>query len=547
MTLQLLRPGEPPLSAEELGARAVSAVAVPSGQELPARAPGVALYASMDAVGPADTSPCRSAAGEAARSPDASLLGCPNNPQQRAHQEAAGKNVDRAEIDGVLLDAPDGWYAAGRTGAGFCEHCEAAFQASLHADLLEQFAPGPLLPAIAKQSNAAPFWREREAVRLRSAIENGLGLARTLRDEARREKNVELPVGARLTGISAVAVELARRLDFVAVNAVAPSPDRFGLGGYEILRAALGNRPLTVLASDEFSRKTTMVAQAARLAVAVGAELSLPASAPAASQAALTQHRQYWRELRARYRPSERLAEVLVLYSSQSDHWSQGGHGQAVQAVTELLTRLGVQYRVVLEAPRNGSEPLVIPDAAFVAEEDAGRLERRVTEGAGAIVVGAFATSDETGRTLSGPFELSDGLNRIGSGSVIRLDAPANWDRGADVLQAPLDKALESLLGRGRRSVSVSRPTVLAKLYLDPDRKLDVHLVGRQFAPTTGAPEEVKGLVVHLAGSAVSGARTGYFYSQGEPERRVSLSAFGTGVQTTLPDFSGSAILSITR
>ena len=78
-------------------------------------------------------------------------------------------------------------------------------------------------------------------------------------------------------------------------------------------------------------------------------------------------------------------------------------------------------------------------------------------------------------------------------------------------------------------------------------RQLDVHLVGRQFDAATGNAEEVKGLVLHLAGAAVSGARTGYLFSPDVPERKVALTPFGMGVQAVIPDFAGAAILSVAR
>jgi hypothetical protein len=153
---------------------------------------------------------------------------------------------------------------------------------------------------------------------------------------------------------------------------------------------------------------------------------------------------------------------------------------------------------------------------------------------------------------MEGPFpELSSGLNRVSAGTVFVADlqAPASGvaERRWEPLVTTLDKGLEALLGRGRRAASISKPSVVVKMYIDPDRKLDVHLVGRQFDPATGAAEEVKGASLFLAGSAVSGARSGYFFTAEGPERKVTLTPFGMGVQATLPDFVGSAVLSVAR
>jgi hypothetical protein len=547
MNLQFLRPGENAPAANELTAWATTAVATAAAEPGPARPAGVALHAILDAAGPIAGGTCRSAADSVALSPDDGRpLGCPNDEAEVAGQEKRGKAAALLDVDGILLDAPDAWYAAGPEGAGFGLHCEARLQRTVRDDYGEQLLPLEILPAIARApTDAAPFWREREALRLRTGVEHGQRIARIIRDEARRARNIELKVGGRLLGLSAASVLLAKRLDYAVLTATAPSGHGIDLGACEVLDAALVHRPLVLLAPPEVAATTNGVQFAARVASSVGAELSLPLSAPAASHAELSAHRLFWREFRSHYRPAERLAEVLLLYSAQSDHWSRGLHGERVRAFAEALTRAAIQYRVVLEVPRTGSEPLILAECSHLDEEDSGRIDRRITEGASAIVAGRCRTSDDCGRHIAGPFvELSAGLNRVGAGSVILLDTAPD---GKSETLAPLEKALESLLGRGRRAVSVSRPGFIVKMYLDPDRKLDVHVVSRPLESGSGAAGETRGLALYLSGSAVSGARSGTVFSQGATERKIPLTTFGMGVQATLPDFNGSAILSISR
>jgi hypothetical protein len=200
--------------------------------------------------------------------------------------------------------------------------------------------------------------------------------------------------------------------------------------------------------------------------------------------------------------------------------------------------------------PKTGSEPVLLADAWALPEVEAARLDTRVTEGASAIVLGTVGAVDEVGRALAGPFApLSDGLNKAGTGTVFAIDtesrAEGEAERRFEPLMVPLERALESLLGRGRRAATYRGASLVVKCYLDPDRKLDVQLVGRAFDPSSGAAAVVKGAVLHLSGAAASGARSGMLITEDGQERKVSLAPFGMGVQAALPDFVGSAMLTI--
>lgn len=550
MNLLLVRSGPAP-ETHDPDKHQTGALVLSAETPLPPRAPTLTLHALVDAHRTEGAGACRSAVGAPAHV-DEVPLACP-------HDEAATKELDervqaaaRLATDGVLLDRPDAWYTAGRRGAGFCEACAAAFNLHLRNSYGEQYVPYDVLTphAAADEAQPAPFWRELEAMRLRSGVEPGARLTRRVRDEVRRTRGGETSVGATLEGSSPASVLLAEKLDFVVVAAPVPSVERAGVASYEIFRAALGKRPLIALVDRETATRPGLVAQAAQLASATGAEISLPPEAPEKSHLALAFHRRFWKEFRARYRPTQPLAEVLLLYSPTCDHLTRGRHGVSVRASAEALTSLGAQYRVVLEVPRTGTEPVVLCDAGAIGAVDAARIERRVVEGASAIVVGRCAAADEDGRPLEGPLpELAAGLNRVGAGTVFSIDPkPAiGAERRPETLATELDRALESLLGRGRRAATVSLPSLIVKMFLDPEKKLDVHLVGRAFDPASGDAQKVSGAVVHLAGFAVSGARSGYVFTAEAPERKITLTPFGMGVQAALPDFTGAAILTIAR
>lgn len=303
---------------------------------------------------------------------------------------------------------------------------------------------------------------------------------------------------------------------------------------------------------DATAQRPGLVSQAARLAAATGAFVTLAATAPEAARIALAQHRARWKQWRSHHRAAEPLAELVVLYAPSCDHWTGGRHGSGVRATLEALTLLGLQYRVVTSLPRTGTEPVVLADAGALPEVEAMRLDRRIADGAGAIVVGTCGAVDDEGRSLPAPFGgIDEGLNAVGQGTVfgVRLERPADGEaeRRWEPLLKPLEQAAESLLGRGRRTVSVSGAPLVVKCWLDPEKKLDVHLVARAFDPATGEAAKVSGAVLHLSGAAASGSRSGLLLLEDGSERKVPLSPFGMGVQAVLPDFTGGALFTVAR
>ncbi len=118
--------------------------------------------------------------------------------------------------------------------------------------------------------------------------------------------------------------------------------------------------------------------------------------------------------------------------------------------------------------------------------------------------------------------------------------------RTSEALAGPLDAAVTSLLGRGRRAVAFGQQAVLVRAFLEPDQKLDVHIAARSL-DANGAPPVLRGLQLQLAGAAVGGARSGLLFMADGTEHKVNLSPFGTGLRVDLPDLPGAALLTIAR
>lgn len=512
--------------------------------------PDTSLYVRVDAFSPTTEGACRAADNESTRL-DGQPISCPHHPAAQDALDERVRAAARLDTSGVILDRPDAWYAVGDRQAGFCDACNERLNAHLQKIYEDQYVPYAVVSKLAEASEASqvPFWREHSQLRLESGLEAGARLSRRVRDEARLARKVETWVGARLTGMNAASVQLARKLDFVVLPVTCNDTGQVDPAPYEVFAAAVNKRAVVGLADSLTASQPARALQASRYASALGASLSLPEGASAETIDAVAEHRRFTREFQTRYRPVDRYAEVLLVYSPECDHWTNGRHGRGVRAAAEALSRVCAQYRVVLGVPRMGSEPLVLADAGALPHDEARHLQARVRDGATAIVVGQVGGADELGRLFEPPLgDLSEGLEKVGNGSVFGIDPRGTPDdRPYQPLVVPMDRALESLLGRGRRVASTNRPSLLVKLFLDPDRKLDVHLVGRAWNPTGGHAQAVQGAVMRLSGAAVGGARTAWLFSPGAPERKVTLTAYDMGVQARLPDFIGSAVLTVSR
>ncbi len=130
----------------------------------------------------------------------------------------------------------------------------------------------------------------------------------------------------------------------------------------------------------------------------------------------------------------------------------------------------------------------------------------------------------------------------MGEGRVYALEEAA-----PEVL---LTGALRELLGRGRAQVTLSgRGRLWARAYLDPERKLDVHLVNLDLREPGFAPAQ--GMQVQIAGQAAGGGRSGYWFAPerdgGKDGERIVLNPSGFSVSTILPSVDGYALLAIPR
>lgn len=510
------------------------------GEQRPApevAARSLALLAAWRAMSPeeaclgADGNP---AGGDAPRA-------CPVSPPGRERLAAAAAAALEAGLAGVALDRPDALLSLGLLGAGFCQACQRGFQRELSREYGEQLEPVDYLrlarEAVAQASGAVsfevlPFGRDFWRFRAEAVERSVAALSRAARDQARASGRA-VHVSARFQAFGPAQAAAARHLDS-AIFPVDP-PQGMGAGEYRLLRAVMGRRPCAAelpagASGDELWR-------AAALAAACGVAV-LPASGEAAR--ALAPLRRFAAELSSRRdapAPGRPVPECAVLYSAESDLWTDGRHRLAVREALASLSSIQVQAAAVLD-PAEAPAPaaLVLAGAGALSPAEAHAVQRRLESGGGVLALGSPAAVDAAGRPAPQPF-LPEGKPagvRVGLGTLVELPAPAP---GGPASLDPLARAVQALLGPGVRSASIlARGPVHVSLCREGD-VADVHLVSLDPRPLHGA---TLFLGVHVVGSP----RRARFQSAEGADERITLNPSGYSVSTVLPAFRGWAVLS---
>ncbi|HUJ28252.1 MAG TPA: hypothetical protein VLW85_19655 [Myxococcales bacterium] len=503
--------------------------AAPAPRELP-------WLVEVDVAAPAgEADQCRSADGAPAP------VRCASSLEGRQHaSDAAAKAASLG--DAVLLAGLDRWYALGPEAAGYCRSCELSLIEHLRENYGEHMAPFDALAALRTSTlppRERPFAGQKEAVRFADAVEAGKGAALRARDQARSERGMEMMVLGRVGPLGGLALELCRHLDGLVFELQSLDP-MAELAALLSARAALGQRPAVAMLPA-----TASVAQVrlfAALAAACDANVVLSPGAPAGAVAALARHRSFLSLLRERYRPSQPLVDAEVLVSPRCDHWTQGAHLRAVSLAVAALAQAQLQPSMRLDLGGGAkARLLVLAGAGALSEADAHAARRHVEQGGDALVVGPAMPADDEGRTGPALFaEVKSGLDRVGEGRVYALDQPAGLPRALRELMAGRGRSNLTLAGRGK---------LWARAYLDPERKLDVHLVNLDLREPGFV--SAQGMQAQIAGQAAGGGRSGYWFSPeragGKDGERITLNPSGFSVSTILPSIDAYALLAVPR
>jgi hypothetical protein len=504
---------------------------VPQQRELP-------WVVSVDIAEPAaEVDRCRSLDGNAL------AVRCPSSLEGR---DVAGLLAGRAAVmgDAVLLEGLDRWYRLGSEGSGYCKSCGFALMENLRetfGDHLEPFDALEALRSSALPMRERPFARQKEALRLSEALEAAKRAVLRARDEARRKRSVEIGVLGRVGTLNGLALELCRHLDGLIFE-LSTEDAYAALLPLLAARAALGQRPAIALLSGTVN--AAQVKLYAALATACDADLLLADDAPAEARAALAQHRQFLSLVRERYRPSAPLFDAEVLLSPICDHWTAGGHQRSAATAVAALAKAQQQPAVRLDLTGGvHARLLVLAGAAAIPASDAAAARKYVEGGGDILLLGKCMPVDEEGRVGDPVFpEVKSGLEPVGEGRVFALDDGAQ--------EAAISRALRELSGRGRAQVTLTgRGRLLARAYLDPERKLDVHFVNLDLQNDAVVPAQ--GVQVTIAGQAAGGGRAAYWFaperSGGKDGERIPLNPSGFSVSTILPSVHSYALLAVPR
>jgi hypothetical protein len=469
---------------------------------------------------------------------------CANSLEGRQHAgDAAARAAQLGEA--VLLAGLDRWYRT--EGAGFCRSCELAlveFLRESYGDHLQPFDPLEQLRVSALPPRDRPFARQKEALRLLESIESAKRAVLRARDEARRSRGLEIPVIGRVGTLSAPALELCNHLDGLVFDL--PSLDPLeALLPLLAARAALGLRP--AIAMLPASATVAQVRLFGAVTAACDTDLLLAPGASEEAHAALAAHLEFLALVRERYRPAQALVDAEILVSPACDHWTDGAHQRTASTCAVALIGAQMQPAVRLDLSGGTRAPLlVIGGGAAIPGPDAAAARRHVEAGGDALIVGRCATIDDEGRPGEVVFpEVKSGLERVGEGRVYGVEEAA-----PGTLDALLTRALRELWGRGRAHFTLSgRGRLFLRAYLDPERKLDVHLVNLELRDDGFAAAQ--GMQLSIAGQAAGGGRSGYWFAPerdgGRDGERITLSPSGFSVSTILPGIDAYALLAVPR
>jgi hypothetical protein len=486
---------------------------------------------------------------------------CPSSLEGR--QLAGDAAAAAAKIgEAALLSGLDRWYRLGPDGAGYCRSCELALVESLRESYGDQFQPFDALEPLRSSAlppHERPFARQKTALRLSEAVESAKRAVLRARDEARRTRGVELPVLGRVGTLSALSLELCRHLDGLIFELPSLDPLQ-ALLPLLATRAALGMRP--AVATLPPGATASQVRLFAALTAACDTDLLLPPFASMEARAALAAHRTFLALVRERYRPAAPLVDAEILLSARCDHWTAGAHQRAAGECAAALARVQLQPAVRLDlAGGTRAQLLILAGAGALPESDAAAARKHVEAGGDLLLFGKAAPVDDEGRIGDPLFpEAKSGLERVGEGRVYALDdgapggvnpaAPAGVAPASIAHEALLARALRELTGRGRAQVTLAgRGRLFSRAYLDPERKLDVHLVNLDLKNDVIATAQ--GVQLTIAGQAAGGGRSGYWFAPerdgGKDGERIPLNPSGFSVTTILPSVNAYALLAVPR
>jgi hypothetical protein len=477
---------------------------------------------------------------------------CLHGPTHRTRIVAECRSLIEAGYAGVLLDRPDLVLGLGLLGAGFCDSCQAVFQADLRREYGDQVEPFDFrriaADELASASGAVSFRRlhfGRDFLRFRldSLPDAMAGYALPVRDAARAARRPFTLVG-RFEQAGPAQFQAARLLDG-AVLPLSPLPHHTGGAEARLWRAAIGRRRVAAqLPAGATSEQVARHAAAlAATGVTVGLEEGERASALAPIRALLAEHAS-----RRDNRPFERpVAECLVFYSPEADMWSSGLHRLEFEEVGEILSLLHVQWDVATGgSPLRPGSVLVLPQAIGVTPVEATAVTRFLEAGGKALVLGEARAAGPGGRMLP-PFlpEAKVGRSRstrAGQGSLVALaplvPAPSGGSIASAPSAGPVERALAGLSGQGRRALQVVSPTPLAVSAWRPPKRLDVHVSSLVDAPVRGATLVIS---AEFSGSA----RRARFRGAGGIDEKFALVPSAGEVAAVLPEFLGYGVLSL--
>jgi len=540
--------GAGPAAAEPAKDAAVSEAPADSAKT-PPRLPRM-ISVDLSLAGTAHET-CAGREGARTEAASGTPIRCVSSTEGRGHAGALAA-LAAAQGEAIAVEGLDRWYRLGPERAGFCRSCELALVEAVRESYGEHVQQwDPLAALRLAGGRERPFAGLRERQRLGESIDFVKRSVLHARDDARKNRGEELLIFGRIGPLSGLGLLLCRHLDGLIFELPTTQAAQCILP-LIAARAALGQRAGSAVPPPSVT--ATEVTLLGALATACGVDLLLPEGASPEAHAALAQQRRFFGLVRERYRATEPLLDAEILVSPLVDHWTQGGHLRAATLCTAVLSSAHIQVgaRLSLEGPAAGRPKLwVLAGCEALTLEQAALARRHVESGGDLLLFGRAAAIDDEGRPGEPIFlDAKAGPNRIGEGRLYFIESEGPGKAAAGGLEQKILRGARELLGRGRTHLTLSgRGQIFARAYLDPERKLDLHLVNLDLREGQLVPSQ--GALLHIAGQAAGAGRTGYWFAPerdgGRDGERISLNPSGFSVSTVLPSFTSASLLAVPR
>jgi hypothetical protein len=388
---------------------------------------------------------------------------CKNSPLWREHLKAIVEMQIDAGLDGVQFDEPGSSFEVAGSRAGFCPYCQARFREYLVERYGERFKDFDYRELLQKKGagvfselayfKGMPYWQDWKRSLLVDAKRNFSELVNHARTYARNQ-NRDILCAANFFNWMPHYLVLAQFVDVFSLE-YDPGipPARTNLIYPEIARALDPEKPVTMVPDIAFAthlrkrandkKDVNLLRYLIAEAAFAGSDFMVPYSCLCVTGSGayfppvneISGYLAFVKEHREKFQKANHLRQACVILSFPSYFWSfdflryPGKHFASLEAVTQFLHALQIQYRLVIwgdgefikdseELKRD--ELVILAQVSHLTDEQVYRVREFIEKGGRVLILGKCGIRDSLNQKRTRlPFSaLKPGANNIGTGTL---------------------------------------------------------------------------------------------------------------------------------